>query len=183
MHPILLALAIILLLLVVVVAGRPGEFVVSRRIKISAPPEQIFPRVNELRNWEAWNPWGKLDPNCKITYDGPPAGVGASYAKAGNSKVGTGRNTVTESKLDELVCFRLEFMKPMKATNTAEFTFQPEGAGTVVTWTMSGRNNFAGKLFGLVVNCDKMCGDQFEKGLAQMKSLVEAEAEKTTVHT
>jgi uncharacterized protein YndB with AHSA1/START domain len=181
MLPILLALAFILLLLFVVIAGRPGEFVVSRRTKISAPPEQVFPRVNELRNWEAWNPWGKLDPNCKITYDGPPAGVGASYAWAGNSKVGEGRNTVTASKPNELVCFRLEFVKPMKATNTAEFTFQPDGDETVVTWTMSGKNNFAGKLFGLVVNCDKMIGGQFEKGLAQMKSLVEATADKTTI--
>ncbi len=181
MHPILLALAFIILLLVVVIAGRPGEFVVSRRTKISAPPEQIFPRVNELRNWEAWNPWGKLDPNCKITYDGPPAGVGASYAWAGNSKVGEGRNTVTESKPNERVRFRLEFAKPMKGTNTTEFTFQPDGDETIVTWTMSGKNNFASKVIGLVVNCDKMIGGQFERGLAQMKTLVEATADKTAV--
>jgi hypothetical protein len=69
----------------------------------------------------------------------------------------------------------------MKVTNTAEFTFQPDGDETVVTWTMSGKNNFAGKVFGLVVNCDKMIGGQFEKGLAQMKSLVEATADKTTI--
>jgi uncharacterized protein YndB with AHSA1/START domain len=181
MHPILLALAFIILRLFVVIAGRPGEFVVSRRINISAPPEQVFPRVNELRNWEAWNPWGKLDPNCKITYDGPPAGVGASYAWTGNSKVGEGRNTVTASKPNELVRFRLEFAKPMKATNTAEFTFQPDGDETVVTWTMSGKSNLVGKVFGLFVNCDKMIGDQFEKGLAQIQSLVEATTDKTTI--
>ena len=182
MLPILLALAFIILLLFVVIAGQPGEFAVSRWTRISAPPEQVFPRVNELRNWEAWNPWGKLDPNYSITYDGPPAGVGASYAWTGNSKVGEGRNTVTASKPNDLVHFRLEFAKPMKATNIAEFTFQTDGAATVVTWTMSGKNNFAGKLFGLVVNCDNMIGGQFENGLAKMKSLVEAEAEKITVH-
>src|SRR5271167_3206198 len=97
MLPILLALAFIALLLFIAVAGQPDDFVVSRRTKMTSPPEQIFSRVNELRNWEAWNPWGKLDPNCQMTYDGPPAGVGASYAWAGNNKVGTGRCTITES--------------------------------------------------------------------------------------
>ena len=180
--PILVGLAVIVVLFLIIVATRPSDFRVSRSAAIAAPPEKVFPHVNELRNWEAWNPWGRLDPNCKMTYDGPPAGVGASYAWAGNNQVGEGRNTITESKPNELVRFRLEFAKPMKATNTAEFTFRPDGNQTIVTWTMSGKNNFAGKAFGLVVNCDKMIGGQFEKGLAQLKSLEEAAAEKIPVH-
>ena len=179
--PILIGLAVLAGLFAIVVAMRPSDFRVTRSAAIAARPEQVFPQVNELRNWEAWNPWGKMDPNCKMTYAGPPAGVGASYAWAGNNKVGEGRNTVTVSKPNQLVRFRLEFEKPMKATNTAEFTFEPEGDQTVVTWTMSGRNNFVGKVFGLIVDCDKMIGSQFENGLAQMKSLVEAGAGKTPV--
>jgi len=180
--PILVGLAVIVVLFLIIVATRPSDFRVSRSAAIAAPPEKVFPHVNELRNWEAWNPWGRLDPNCKMTYDGPPAGVGASYAWAGNNQVGEGRNTITESKPNELVRFRLEFAKPMKATNTAEFTFRPDGDQTVVTWTMTGKNNFAGKAFGLIVNCDKMIGGQFEKGLAELKSLAEAAAEKIPVH-
>jgi hypothetical protein len=80
-----------------------------------------------------------------------------------------------------LVRLRLEFLKPMTATNTAEFTFQPDGGNTVVTWAMSGKRNFPGKLFGLVLNCDKMCAGQFDKGLAQLKSSVEATAGKLAV--
>jgi hypothetical protein len=171
MLPILLALAFIVILLAIVLIGQPDEFSVSRRTKIAAPPELVFPHVNELRNWEAWNPWGKLDPNCKMTYDGPPAGVGASYAWSGNNKIGSGRSTITESVPDQLVRFRLEFFKPMTATNTANFTFQPDGGQTIVTWTMTGKNC---KSFGLLMNCEKMCGNQFDKGLAQMKSLAEA---------
>ena len=174
MTPIILALVFIGLILIVVIAGQPNEFVVSRQITIDALPELVFPQINELRNWEAWNPWGNLDPNCKMTYDGPFAGVGASYSWSGNNKIGMGRNTITESRHNELVRFRLEFQKPMAATNTAEFTFQPYDGKTVVTWTMSGKRNVPGKLFGLLLNCDKMCGDQFDKGLAKIKSLVEA---------
>ena len=180
--PILVGLAVIVGLFLIIVATRPSDFRVRRSAAIAAPPDKVFLHVNELRNWEAWNPWGRLDPNCKMTYDGPPAGVGASYAWAGNNQVGEGRNTITESKPNELVRFRLEFAKPMKATNAAEFTFQPDGDQTIVTWTMTGKNNFAGKAFGLVVNCDKMIGGQFEKGLAQLKLLAEAAAEKIPVH-
>ena len=72
-----------------------------------------------------------------------------------------------------MVRFQLEFKKPMVATNTVEFIFQPHGGKTMVTWTMSGKRNVPGKLFGLVFNCDKMCGNQFDKGLAKLKSVVE----------
>jgi hypothetical protein len=176
--PILIGLVIVVALFVLIVATRPSDFRVSRSLAITAPAAVVFAQVNTLRSWEAWNPWGKMDPNARMTYDGPPSGVGASYRWTGNSKVGEGRNTIVESKPNESVRFRLEFLKPMKSTNEAEFTFKPEGAQTEVTWTMTGKNSFVGKIFGLIVNCDKMIGCQFEKGLAAMKSVVESAAGK-----
>src|SRR5581483_9404043 len=77
-------------------------------------------------------------------------------------KVGQGRMTQTENRPNELIRFRLDFEKPFKGTNIAEFTFKPEGSQTVVTWSMSGKYNFVMKAMGLILNCDKMCGDQFE---------------------
>jgi len=179
--PVLIGLAVVIGLLVIVAATRPSDFGVSRSAAIAAPAEIVFAQVNTLRNWEAWNPWGKLDPNCRIDYDGPPAGVGAAYSWAGNAKVGAGRNTITESQPNDRVRFRLDFLKPMKATNTAEFVFKTDGSQTMVTWSMSGKRNFAAKLFGLFINCDQMIGGQFEKGLAALKAV--AEAEKTAVHS
>lgn len=173
MIPILLALAFIAILLIVMIAGQPDEFILTRSAKMSAPPETIFPHVNDLHQWEAWSPWAKLDPNAKNTFEGPANGVGAAMTWAGNSKVGEGKMTVIDSLPNQLIRFRLEFMKPMQATNTAEFTFRPEGGQTVVNWSMSGKNSFAGKIFGLFMNCEKMVGGQFEKGLARMKSVVE----------
>ncbi len=174
MLPILLAVVFVVILLAVVIAGRPDEFAVSRAITISAPADQVFPLVNELRRWEGWNPWGRLDPNCQMTYDGPPAGEGASYTWSGNGKVGAGRNTIVESKPCEIVRLRLEFQKPMKATNQAEFTFREDRGQTLVTWSMSGQTNAFMKVFGLFLNCDNMLGGQFEKGLAQMKLAAES---------
>jgi uncharacterized protein YndB with AHSA1/START domain len=172
MLPILLALAFIALLFVIVLVGQPGEFTLSRSLKISAPPEKIFPHVNDLHLWKPWSPWVKMDPNATPTFSGADAGAGAAMAWSGNNKVGQGKMTITDSQPSSRIRFRLEFFKPMVATNTAEWTFQPDGNQTLVTWAMSGKNNFMGKIFGLFVNCDKMVGCQFEKGLENLRGVV-----------
>ncbi len=171
---ILIALAVIGVVLVIVVATRPSEFRVARTATIAAPAPAVFAQVNDFRKWEAWNPWAKLDPAMKQTYEGAPAGIGAIYTWAGNHEVGEGRMTLTESRANDLIRIRLEFLKPFKATNVGEFTFRPEGHQTAVTWSMTGQNNFMAKALHLFMNMDRMIGGQFEKGLAQMKSVVEA---------
>lgn len=174
MIPILLALALVAILLLVVIAGQPDEFKLVREAKISAPREKIFPHVNDLHAWEAWSPWAKLDPNAKNSFEGPASGVGAAMAWSGNKKVGEGRMTITESQANELIGFRLDFVRPFKATNTAEFAFRAEGNQTRVTWSMAGQSNFFFKIFGLLVNCEQMAGKDFEKGLASLKAVAEA---------
>lgn len=173
MIPILLALAFIALLLVIIIAGRPDEFTVSRSANISAPPEKVFPHVNDLHQFQEWSPWAKLDPACKTNFEGPSSGDGASFSWSGSKKVGEGRMTITESKPNELVRFRLDFLKPFQATNAAAFQFQAAGGQTVVTWSMTGKSNFFFKIFGLFVNCDDMIGKDFEKGLAALKTVAE----------
>lgn len=167
---ILLSLAAIVVLLVIIVAMRPSDFRVTRTGRIAASLGVVFENVNDLHKWEAWSPWAKLDPSAKNTYEGPISGTGASMAWAGNNKVGEGRMTITDSRPGEKIQFRLEFFRPFKATNTAEFTFKSEGDQTTVTWSMFGKNNFMGKAIGLLMNCDKMVGGQFEQGLANLNS-------------
>jgi len=175
---ILIAFGLIIVVFVIVVATRPEDFRVSRSATIAAPPEAIFPHVNELQKWDAWSPWMKLDPNAKSTFEGPPAGKGAAMSWAGDSNVGEGKMTITDSRPNELVHFHLEFFKPMAGTSEAEFAFKPEGNQTTVTWTMTGKNNFMAKAISLFMDCDAMIGGQFEKGLASMKSIAEGAAKK-----
>ena len=175
---ILIGLAVIVVVFVIIVATRPDDFCVSRSATFAAPPAAVFAQVNDFHKWDAWSPWAKLDATCKNTFDGAPAGKGAKFAWHGNSKVGAGRMTVTESQPPELIRINLEFLRPFKATNTTEFTFKPEGNGSLVTWKMFGKNNFMSKAFGVFVNCDNLIGRDFEKGLAQMKSVAEAVAKQ-----
>jgi len=172
---ILIALAAIVILFVGIVAIQPSDFRITRSAKMSAPPSAAFAQVNDYHNWDAWSPWAKLDPNAKVTFEGPSSGTGATFTWSGNDQVGAGRQSIVESRPDELIQIKLEFEKPFKATNTAEFTFKPEGGQTVVTWSMFGKNNFIGKAFSLFMDCDKMVGSEFEKGLASMKAVVEAD--------
>lgn len=173
---ILIALGVLLVILLAVIATRPATFRYTRSTTINAPRELLFGKINDLKNFQSWNPWASVDPSCKVTYDGPPDGVGSAYTWSGNKEVGEGTMTITESQPPELVRARMDFRKPFAATSTVEFTFQPDGQGTRVTWSMFGPNTFMGKAMSLFIDCDKMCGDQFSKGLATLKSQTESPA-------
>ena len=170
---VLIALLAILAALAVVIALQPPDFRIVRSTSINAPAATVFEQVNNFHKWDGWSPWAKLDPNMKQSFEGASAGVGASYSWSGNDQVGEGRMTLTESQPNELIRIKLEFLKPFAATNTAEFSFKPDGNQTTVTWSMFGTNNFIAKAFGLLMNMDKLVGADFEKGLAQLKSVAE----------
>ncbi|HTQ31194.1 MAG TPA: SRPBCC family protein [Opitutaceae bacterium] len=165
---ILLILAVAITVLLIVAALRPGNFRVARSATIAAPTAVVFGQVNDLHKFQDWSPWAKLDPQCKVDFSGPAAGSGASFTWAGNNQVGAGRMTLIESRPNELIRFRLDFLKPFTGTADAEFTFKPDGNRTVVTWSMFGKNSFPAKIASLFINCDDMVGSQFEKGLAAL---------------
>jgi hypothetical protein len=170
---VLIVLTVAAVLFVLVVARQPSDFQVTRSALMNTPASRVFEQVNQLKRWDAWSPWARLDPAAENVFEGPEAGVGAIMRWAGNHKVGQGSMTIIACQPDEWVRFKLEFLKPFKATNTAEFTFTPDAGQTLVTWRMTGTNNFIGKAMGLIMNCDAMVGRQFEQGLAAMKAIVE----------
>ena len=171
---ILIALAAILLIFVIVVAMQPSEFHVERTATVAAPQADVFARVNDFHKWEAWSPWAKLDPAAKVNFEGPPSGEGTVMTWAGNDKVGEGKMTLVESRPSDLVKIKVDFVKPFEGSSTSQFTFKPDGDRTAVTWSMDARHNFLEKAFCLIMNGQKMVGDDMEKGLAQMKSVAES---------
>ena len=168
-------LGVLILGFVTVVAMRPNEFSVSRSATMNAPPQKVFAQVNDFHKWDAWSPWAKLDPNAKNSFEGPESGQGAIFRWAGNDQVGEGSMTIIESKEPELIRLKLAFIKPMEDTSDTEFSFKPDGDRTTVTWTMSGTyKTFMSKAICMCMNMDKMMGDKFNEGLANMKRIVEA---------
>lgn len=172
---ILACILLIVALLATMIALQPAEFRVARSVLIAAPASDVFPHINDLRKWETWSPWAKIDPAMTQSYEGATEGVGAVYNWSGNAEVGAGRTTIVESRPDDLVGIKLEFFEPMAGTSDVTFALKPEGSSTIVTWTIQGENNFAGKAVSLVMDMDQMIGEQFDKGLAGLKSVVESQ--------
>ena len=175
---ILLGLLGLIVIFVIVVVTRPANFRVSRSANIGAPPAIIFDHVSNLHKFQEWSPFAKIDPAAKLTYTGPESGQDASFSWVGNGQAGAGSMTCTAARPGEQLDYRLDFLKPFKGTNQVVFTFVPNGDQTAVTWTMTGTYNFVTKAISLVMDCDKMCGPMFEKGLTDLKGLSEAEAHK-----
>ncbi len=170
----LIAMAALVAAVLAFAATRPDSFRVARQATINAPAEQVFPLVNDFHRWTAWSPYERRDPALKRSYSGPASGVGASYAWEGNSDVGQGRMTITESVAPSQVTIQLDFLKPFEAKNVANFTLKGNGPTTTVTWAMHGPSPYVAKLMGMVFDMDSLIGKDFETGLAQLK----AEAEK-----
>lgn len=178
LRTILLVLAALVIAFVAYVAVKPAHYTVARSAVIPAAPEAIFPHINNLKNWDAWSPWAKKDPNATISFDGPDDGVGASFTWDGNAEVGKGKMTIVESRANERVGMKLEFMEPMTADADSAMELVPEGGGTKVIWTLSGRHSFFDRAMCTLmgVDVDSAVGPEYEKGLANLTAVVAAAA-------
>lgn len=175
---VLMALAVILVVFLAVVATRPAAYHVERKLEVAAPPERVFPVVNDLHQFASLmvlfgTPLDQADPNMQKTFDGPASGVGQTYAWSGNKDAGKGKLTIEESVLIQKVGVKLEFVEPMKSTANCSVTLADTETGSVVTWSMDGKHNFLGKAMGLFMNMDQLLGADIEKGLARLKTAAE----------
>ena len=173
-------LAIIAGLVVIAVIGilayaatLPDTFRVQRSVSIKAPPEKVFPFINEMKTMNEWNPFAKQDPTMRLTYSGPAAGKGAAHDWDSDGRAGKGRLEITDSAAPSQVTMRLDMIKPMEARNAIVFALQPQAQGTNVTWSMTGEYPFIAKVMCVFFSMDRMIGGEFEKGLADLKAMVE----------
>ena len=177
-------IAILVILAVVVVfvlaALKPDHFRVQRSASIDAPPERIFPLINDFHRWGAWSPYEHKDPGMKRTFSGAGSGRCSIYEWAGNSNVGSGRMEIVESSAPSKVAIQLDFLKPFEGHNIATFTMEPAGGATNVTWVMDGPTPFVGKILHVFFNMDRMVGTDFEAGLANLKTAAEHEPAGST---
>ena len=171
-----IALVVILVIAAVLVfaATRPSQLRVERTITIDAPPEAIFPLINDFHNWSAWSPYERRDPTMKKAYSGSYSGKGAVYAWQGNGQVGEGRMEIADTLPPSRVTIALHFVKPFEGHNVATFTLAAHGGTTDVTWAMEGPLAYPVKVLGLFLSMDNMVGKDFEAGLANLKGIVEA---------
>jgi len=168
----LAALAILAVLLGYAALKSP-DYVVSREITINASADKIFPYLNNSKLAEQWGPWLETDPQAKMNYLGPDAGVGSRTSWDSAGQLGTGSATIVESVSNQRVGIKLEYTKPMSMVQMSDYIIQASGNQSVVTWKVQGKNNFIGRIMCMFMDMDKMVGGMFEKGLNNLKTLVE----------
>ena len=170
----------IAIVIVLLVAGillyattRPDTFQVQRSAAIKAPPEKIFPLINDFKRWKAWSPWENKDPAMKRTFSATTSGKGATYAWEGNREVGKGRMEITESAPSSAVALKLEFLEPFENQAAVRFALEPKDETTQVTWTMNGPMPYISKVITIFCDMDAMIGKDYETGLANLKAVAE----------
>jgi hypothetical protein len=170
-------IAVILIVLIgallIYAATKPDMFRVQRSASINASADKLFPFINDFHNWAPWSPYEKKDLAMKKSHSGAASGVGAVYAWEGNKEVGRGNVAITESLPPFKVAMDLNMIEPFEAHNRVEFTLEPHGNATTVTWAMNGPQPYVGKLMSVFMDCDKMIGKDFEAGLANLKTVAE----------
>lgn len=168
-------LAVIAVVALILIYGllQPSAFSVTREASYVAKPELVFAQINDFRNWALWSPWDKMDPAMQRSYTGASSGIGSKYAWIGNKKVGEGSMEITQSVAPQNIQLDLHFLKPFQADNVTEFSITPRGNETHVQWSMRGHKPLIMRVMGLVFNMDKIVGADFERGLSNLRSIVE----------
>lgn len=172
----LLVIALAIAALLVLASRRPPTFRIERSTRIAAPMVQVAELIDDFHEWRKWSPWENIDPTLQRTYSGADAGVGAIYEWDGQGKAGAGRMEITEMRAGAergLIAIKLDFLKPFKASNTAEFVMTPTDAGTDLSWAMFGPSPLVSRILGLFMDLDKLVGKDFESGLAALKRSAE----------
>ena len=173
---VVLVIVALIAILLIVASRKPNTFRITRSVLIKAKADRVFALIDDFHAWRQWSPWEDRDPNMSRTYGPTTKGQGATYAWSGNNKIGAGRMEITDCAEPHKLLVRVEFIKPMQAVNTAEFTLEPEGDAVKTTWAMFGPKTLFSKVMGVFFSMDAMVGKDFEKGLADLKAVAERAA-------
>ncbi len=168
-----LAIGGVLLAVLIFAAVKSPEYRVSRSVLIEAPADAIYPYLINQKKAEQWGSWMEIDPDSRMTYLGPDEGVGSRASWTGGKKMGTGSATIVSAVPNQKVNLKLEYTEPMNMEQDCEYLITPEGKASRVSWTVSGKNGYVGRLMCLFTDMDAMVGSMFEKGLSKLKHLVE----------
>jgi uncharacterized protein YndB with AHSA1/START domain len=170
---IVIVLAVLVAAILAYAASKPDTIRITRSVVIKAAPERIFALINDFHNWIRWAPQDREDPTMMRTYGGPTSGVGSISGWESKGSAGKGRMSIVEASAPTKISIQVDFVKPFEAHNLNQFTLEPDGTSTKVTWTMQGTNVYMTKVMSIFVNIDRLMGKHFESGLGDLKASAE----------
>lgn len=170
---IVVAIVVVLAAMLLIAVTKPNSFRIQRSLVIQAPPEKIFALINDFHNWPQWAPQDREDAAMKRAFSGAESGVGAQSDWSGTGQTGAGHMAITHSMPSTSITVDVDWRRPFAVRNINEFTLEPDGASTRVTWSMHGPNLYMMKLMSVFTNMDRMMGQHFESGLENLKQAAE----------
>jgi effector-binding domain-containing protein len=173
---ILCAMGTLLAILLLLVLIAPKQLEMERTVLIEATADQVFPHLKFFEKRKAWSPWHPLDPNIKTSIEGIDGEVRAISKWSGNDKVGEGQEVIESIVPNQEVVTKTIFIKPWKSEAGAVISLAPEGDKTKVSWGFKMDLKIPFNVMGLFMDMSKSIAADYDRGLANLKKLVEAEA-------
>ena len=171
----LIGLASLLALLFIIALFTKKDYGVEREVTINKPRQEVFEYIKFLKNQDQFSVWSTKDPNMKKEYRGTDGTVGfVSAWDSEVSDVGKGEQEIKKITEGERMDFELRFKKPFEATDNAYMTTEAiSETQTKVKWGFSGRMKYPMNLMLVLMDMDKMLGDQLQTGLNNLKMVME----------
>ncbi|MBP6432381.1 MAG: SRPBCC family protein [Ferruginibacter sp.] len=147
---------------------------VSKEVVINKPKQDVFNYIKQLKNQNNYAVWNKMDPNMKQTFTGTDATVGFISAWEGNKDVGKGQQTITKITEGERFETELKFIEPWESkANAFMTTTAVNDSTTKVSWGFESKMAYPMNITKLFMDMEKMLGDDYQKGLANLKTVLE----------
>ena len=155
---------------------QPKNYLVKRSTEINAPIQEVHKKISSWKSWEKWSPWVELDTAMYTKIGGLDGTIGSRYNwKSNNPDVGTGNMVFTDFKKDK-VGFKINLQSPFNISQDAYFIIKENSKGnTHIIWSLNGESSFFERIASVFWNMDAMVGPDLEKGLRNLKNLVESE--------
>src|SRR5688572_1315206 len=113
----------------------PSHYKVERSRSMAASPAVVYTQISNLKNWDFWSPWARMDSTAKYTYEGTDGAVGSIMRWKGDpEKTGEGSIEITELIPNEKISYKLTFVDWSSVSHGA-FVLAANGDSTTVNWT------------------------------------------------
>ncbi|GAA4309295.1 SRPBCC family protein [Compostibacter hankyongensis] len=162
---------VILLALISLILPRTVR--IERAAYVEAEPREVFAALNELKGYPAWNPWCRDTAGVQLHFSPLTHGVGARYSWTGRGQSGGGSYTITGSRPDSLLEYRMEVtgLPPLKGQFNVRAV--PGGTGSRIRWTVFADAGWRPWWRFWVSMADRLFGPAVETGLNKLKQVCE----------
>jgi hypothetical protein len=172
---IILVLAGIIVLLLIIGLFLRKDYSVGKEVVINKSKTTVFDYLKLLKNQNKFSVWGSMDPNMKTDFRGTDGTEGFVSAWDSDVKnVGKGEQEILKIIDGERIDYEIRFLKPFKSTSWAYITTRAVAENqTRVHWEFNGKMKYPTNLMLLIMNMEKMIGGDLDKGLQNLKSILE----------